>query len=477
MSSTKNSESESGQNKFEKIIETGGHEIKKYVDRIDTKVEGGIEKMPHPIKKVSQGAQVVAREAVGLIVLPYKKRRSILDYFWKSKHGVITGAADNDPSGIVTYTQTGAIAGFRLLWLCLLAWPLLTIVESMSARIGVVTKKGITAVIGENYGKSWAYLVTLVVLVCNTITMGADIAAMSDIAAILSGISELIFVVVFGLLFFYLLWKHGYKTISNYLFILTPIFLLYIASAFLLPVPWGQALRDTVLPSFQSMNLDFILIAVAFLGTTLTPALIFWETSQEIEEGKTVGDLKKENMGVAAGMFFSQFITFFIIVAAAAAFAGDNHIIGSAREAALSLKPIGNGSFLFFSLGILGSGMLSVPVISASTAYMISETFGWRKGLDKTLHQAKGFYAVIIMTLLVSGTIAFFNFNPILALIYSQVLAGLLMPILLVFLILITNNKKIMGPYTNRIFSNIFGILAILMMVGADVALIYQWLR
>lgn len=452
-------------------------DLGKVSHQVDGKIEEEIDKMPQPFQSAGENAHEVVKDAVRLASLPYKKRRSIRDYFWKSKQGVITGAADNDPSGIVTYTQTGAIGGLRLLWFCLLAWPMLTVVEEMSARIGVVTRKGITAVINENYGKFWAYLVAFIVLICNTFTMGADIAAMSDIASILTGISELIFVIIFGGLFFYLLWKKSYKTISNYLFILTPILLLYIISAFLLPVPWGQALRNTILPDFRTYNLDLILIAVAFLGTTITPALVFWETSQEIEEGKTTSKLKGEERGVIAGMFFSQFITFFIIAAVAAVFAGDNHIISTAREAANALRPMGKGSFLLFSLGILGAGLLSVPVISASTGYMISETFGWKKGLDKTMHQAKGFYTVIIMTLVVGVSIALFKFNPILALLYSQVLAGLLMPILVFFLFLITNNKKILGEYTNRIFTNIIGIITLLVMIGADVILIYQWLR
>lgn len=424
-----------------------------------------------------EGAKLVSRAAVTAVSFPYRRRRSIINFFWKSKGGMITGCADNDPSGIVTYTQVGAIAGFHLLWLCLVAWPLLTAVEEMSARIGVVTKRGLNGLIRENYGSFWAYFIIITILICNIFTMGADIAAMADVASVSTGINELFFVIILGILFFLLLWKNGYKGISRYLFLLTPIFLLYVLSAFLLPVPWGQALKNTVMPEIGSLNTNYLMIAVAFLGTTITPALIFWETSQEIEEKVGILELKKENTGVAAGMFFSQFITFFIIVAAAAAFAGQNRIIETAKEAALSLKPLGSLSFPFFVVGILGAGLLSIPVISASTGYMVAETFNWRRGLDRTIHEAKGFYAVMGFALVVSVIIALVKFNPILALLYSQVVAGLLSPILLIFVLLLSNNRKIMGEHKNHFWSNLFSFLAFLIMIAADIALIFEWIK
>lgn len=432
-----------------------------------------IEAVKTTVKVEKEGLKVIEKT----LMLPIKKRRSILDFFWRSKRGVITGAADNDPAGIVTYTQTGAIAGFKLLWMVLLAWPLLIAVEEMSARIGVVAKKGINQVVIENYGKSWAYLAALIVLVCNTFTIGADIAAMADIAHLLTRWPAFIFVIILGGLFFYLLWKEGYRTISRYLFLITPIFLLYIASALLLDVPWGQALRDTFLPPIRSFNPSLIFIAVAFLGTTLSPYLIYWETTQEVEEKKTVADLKNESKGTATGMFFSQFITYFIVVAAAAAFAGQYHEIQSAKEAALALKPLGNLSFLFFSFGILGAGLLGVPVLSASTGYTVSETFGWRRGLDKKFREAKGFYLVMSLALIIGLIIALFGFNPVLALVYSQVLNGILIPVLIILLLLITNNKKIMGQYTNKIFTNFFGILALFITLSFDLMMLIDWLR
>lgn len=442
-------------------------------DIIEKTAQVPIDAVKTTVEVEKEGAKLIGNA----MYFPIRKRRSILHFFWRAKSGVITGAADNDPSAIVTYTQVGAVAGLKLLWMALLVWPLLTVVEEMSARIGVVAKKGINAVIYENYGKFWAYLVILVLLLINTITLGADIAVMSDVAMVLTGVPEIIFILIFGGLFFLLLWKKGYKEVSRYLFILTPIFFLYIISAFLLPVPWGEALRNTFLPNFQSLNTSFMLVAVAFLGTTLTPAMIFWETSQQIEEGKTVDALKQENTNVAFGMFFSQFITFFIIVAAAAVFVGQNHIITTAKEASEALKPLGNASFLLFSLGILGSGLIAIPVIAASSGYMFAETFKMNHGLDKKVGDAKGFYLIMLFSIIIGVIIALFRFNPILALLYSQVLAGLLTPILLIFLLLISNNKKIMGSYTNRFWSNFFGILAIFVTIGTDIALIIEWIK
>lgn len=419
----------------------------------------------------------VGKAAVSAAYFPIKRRRSIFDFFWKSKRGIITGAADNDPSGIVTYTQTGALAGYNLLWLAPLAVPLLVVVEEMSARIGMITRKGINRVVIENFGPVWAWIATIIILICNTITIGADIAAMADIASILTGLPMVIYSLFFGLVFAFILYKKGYATVSRWLFLITPIFLLYVASAFLLHVPWGQALRDTFLPTISSFDGNFALVAVGFLGTTITPFLIFWETTQEIEERKDVTHLEKERAGVSAGMVFTQLITFFVVITAAAAFAGKNQLIETARDAAMALKPFGNLSFLFFSLGILGSGLIAVPVLASTTGYTFSETMNWSRGLNKSFSKAKGFYLVIFLSIIVGVIISLSGYNPILMLLYSQVLNGILMPILLVFLMVICNNRKIMGKYTNNFWTNFFGVTAILINIGFIVLMFINWLK
>lgn len=419
----------------------------------------------------------VGKAAVSAAYFPIKRRRSIFDFFWKSKRGIITGAADNDPSGIVTYTQTGALAGYNLLWLAPLAIPLLVVVEEMSARIGIITRKGINRVVIENFGLAWAWLATIIILICNTITIGADIAAMADIANILTGLPMVIFSIFFGLVFAFILYKKGYATVSRWLFIITPVFLLYIVSAFLFDVPWGQVLRDTFLPTMTSFNTDFALVAVGFLGTTITPFLVFWETTQEIEERRDERHLEREKVGVTTGMIFTQLVTFFIVVAAAAAFAGQNHLIETARDAALALKPLGTLSFLFFSLGILGSGLIAVPVLASTTGYTLSETFNWERGLSKSFPKARGFYLIIFISIIIGVIISISGYNPMLMLLYSQVLNGILMPILLVFLMIICNSRKIMGKYTNKFWTNFFGIVAIIINVLFVVLMFINWFK
>lgn len=417
----------------------------------------------------------LTKDTVTIAQLPYKKRRGISDFFWHSKKGIITGAADNDPSGIVTYTQTGALTGLNLLWLAPLAWPLLVAVERMSAKIGIVKQKGINQVVIENYGKGWAWFATLIVVICNVLTIGADIAAMSDIASIIFGLPQLYFTLLFGLLFIYLLASKGYRAVSRYLFLLTPIFILYIISAFMFDVPWMQALKNTFIPTMDSFQANYALVAVAFLGTTITPFLVYWETTQEIEERTTTKQMSRENSSVNIGMFFTQFITFFIMVAAAAAFAGNNQLIETAKDAALALAPFGKSSFLLFSLGIIGAGLIAVPILAATTGYIISENVGWTKGLSHKVPRAKGFYTVIFIAIVIGAIISASGFNPIMMLLYSQVLNGILMPFLIVLLLIINNSKKIMGEYTNTFWINFFGILAFILNVAFVILMFANW--
>jgi Mn2+/Fe2+ NRAMP family transporter len=403
------------------------------------------------------------KTAVAALTFPYRRRRSILDYFWKSRRGIITGAADNDPAGVVTYIQTGAAGGYQLLWLVPLAWPLLVAVEEMSARIGLVTRKGINRIIIENFGIFLAWFVTAIVVICNVITIGADIAAMADVTRIFIGLPSIIFTLFFGALFVFIMYKNSFASMSRFLFVITPIFFLYIISAYFLNVDWNLALKETFLPTFSAMGGNLPLLALGFMGTTITPFLIFWETTQEIEHKQATPELlKKERRGVIIGMFFTQFITFFIVVAAAAAFMGHNHLLTTARDAALALKPFGFWAFLLFSLGIIGSGLIAIPVLSSTTAYTFSETMNWSRGLNKSFNHAKGFYWVIFLSIIIGILISISGYNPTLMLFYSQVLNGILMPILLVVLLVISNSKKIMGQYSNRFWSNFLGILAII---------------
>ncbi len=416
------------------------------------------------------------KEVAKIVSYPITKRRSIADFFVKSKRGLITGAADNDPAGIVTCIQTGATAGFNLLWLVPLSWPLLVVVEGMSAKIGIVTKKGVNQNIIEHFGLPWAYLAMIIVFICNIATISADIAAMADIFSIITNIPVFWFILLLGALFLVVMIKNKYDVISRYLFVLTPFLLFYVLSALMFDVPWGEALKATFVPAIEALNANFYMIALAFLGTTLTPFLIFWEANEQIEEKQEARHLAKEKMSVVTGMFFTIIISFFIVITGAVAFSGaGGAMINSAKEAALALEPLGKWAFLFFSLGILGSGFISVPVLAASTGYVVSETLNWKAGLSKEFNKAKKFYWVIISAIVIGGLIALLGLNPIKMLVYSQVLNGILMPILVILLLRLCNNKKVMGEYTNHWWTNVFGYLTVVILILFVVLMFINW--
>jgi NRAMP (natural resistance-associated macrophage protein)-like metal ion transporter len=418
----------------------------------------------------------VAKTAVAMTVFPYRRRRSIKDYFWKVKNGVITGAADNDPAGIATYSQVGASTGFSLLWLALLTTPMLIFVEEMSSRVGVVVRKGLNTVIKERFGVSWAIFAAIVASICNIATLGADLAGMSAILGITFNINWQWFLFPLTALIVYFLVKGKYSTISRFLFLVTPVLLLYVITAIIVKPDWMEVLQNTFIPKIFSTGVGYWAAAVAVLGTTISAYLLFWETSQEIEENKTVDDLKKESKSVITGMVFTNIVFYFIIVCAGAVFYkyGISEI-QTADQAALALKPLaGKFAFLLFSIGILGSGIIAVPVLAASTSYVVSDAFGWVTGLKRKFHRAKGFYLVLALALLVGSLLGLLGIPPMQMLFYSQVLQGILTPILLVFLIMICNDKKIMGSYTNKFGSNFWGWFTVAIMVLATVIMFIQ---
>jgi len=406
---------------------------------------------------------------------PHKRRRSVFDYFRIRKAGIITGSADNDPSGIVTYTQAGAVAGTGLLWTMLAALPFLAVIEEMSARVGVVTKRGLNRVIAEKFGLRWATFAAMIVLICNIATISADLAGMSEVAYLISGIDKVYWVLLFGLVLLWLLLSKGYKIVSRYLLFITPVFLLYIISSFMVDAHWVSALRDTVVPNLQFLTKDKALLAVAIIGTTVSPYLIFWQTTEEIEDHKTIKDLDDETAGTISGMFWCQIITFFIIVSAAAVFFGQNKMIESAYEAAASLRPLaGDSAFLLFSIGILGSGALAIPVLAASTAYTVSDTFKWGGSLEKEQWKAQGFYGIVLLSMVIGTALAASNFNAIYIMVLSQALNGFLIPFLVFFLLRVSNDKKIMGKYTNRFWSNSIGWISFVFFIFFDFVLVWQ---
>lgn len=415
-------------------------------------------------------------EKISSSLKTFKKRRHLKDYFKITPAGTITGAADNDPSGIATYTQVGALTKFSQLWLMLLTIPMLVEVEEMSARIGVVAKKGLARVIKDNYGFRAALLVSLVLLVCNITTLGADIAGMAAALGLLTKIPWYWFIIPIALILGFLLIKENFKFVNRFLFILTPFLFLYVITAFIVDPPWREVIRATFIPQIK-LSVPYLMAAVALLGTTISPYLIFWQTTEEIEEKKAVKDLKEENAGVISGMIYANLIFYFVVLCAGAVLFSqfEEGGIKTAADAALALKPLaGDLAWLLFALGILFSGLIAVPVLAASSAYALAEVLGFKEGLDKTLSQAQSFNIIMILSLVVGAGLVLLGLSPIQMLFYSQVLQGILTPILIIFLLKICNSKNIMGQHTNTRWDNFVGWGTAALMAGFSILMFWQ---
>lgn len=404
--------------------------------------------------------------------------------------GLTTGAADDDPSGITTYSQTGATYGFQLLWLSLFTFPLMSVVQEMCARIGLVTGRGLAGNIRIHFPRWVLYFSTALLFVANTLNIGANLGAMAKATQLL--LPQLSFtwllvaftVVSLGLQIF-----TSYEKYARYLKYLALILISYIFSAVSIDIDWGKVLTSTVIPSI-TFSRDQIILICAILGTTISPYLFFWQTSQEVEEeilqGKTTVKLRQEEtpkdeinkmrIDVWTGMFISNLVMFFIIAACAATLnvAGITNIT-SAEQAAQALRPIaGDRAYLLFALGIIGTGMLAVPILAGSASYALSESFGWKHGLYRKLRQAYSFYGVIIISMLIGLGINLIGFDPIKALIYSAVANGLVAPVILVLIVLISSNKKLMGDHVNSFLASSLGWIITGVMFVAGSATIYS---
>lgn len=400
-----------------------------------------------------------------------KTRRQIKHYFSVLKDGTITGAADDDPSGIITYTQAGAAAGYSMLWLLLLITPALIAIEQMSSTLGVVTKKGLARIIRDRFGIFWAVLAVAVVLISNVLTIGADISAMGEIMSIVTHTSATAWSLFMGLAILFMLLKGQYKTVSILLFIMAPFLLLYVFSGLLAHPNFGTVFNGLLVPQIQQGKL-FATVALALIGTTLSPYLLFWQTSEEVEDKTTVGELKSENKGVAWGMIYSDVVAFFIIVAAGTVFYGKNIELEGAKQAALALKPLaGNAAFALYSIGVIFAGLVGVPVLAASTAYALSDTFNWPEGLDKQEWDARWFYLIIILMIAASMFMVSLNYSPISLVLFSQAVQGALMPILIFMQWKLCNDEKVVGQHKNNWFVNTFAWAGILITL-ATLALI-----
>ena len=380
--------------------------------------------------------------------------------------GIITGAADDDPSGIATYSVAGAQLGTTLLWTALLTWPLMAAVQIMCARIGKVTGQGLAGNIKLLFPQWLLLSFVIALLIANTINIGADLAGMADAAAMLSGVNSHWFVVCFAILISWATVWLQYKQIANVLKWLVLVLFAYPITAFVVGANWSQVLRDTFIPALPHSRDEWATL-VAILGTTISPYLFFWQASEEVEEEKSEGqstlaqrkgataeELQLRNIDVGVGAFFSNTVMFFIILTTAITLNRHGIVnIQTSREAAEALRPFA-GSFAatLFTLGIVGVGFLAIPTLAGSAAYAFAETLGWRQGLSKQLRQARWFYALILVSTGVGVALDFIGINPVKALYWTAVINGLLAPFLLVAILIVAGNKKLMhGQPSSRI--------------------------
>jgi NRAMP (natural resistance-associated macrophage protein)-like metal ion transporter len=410
---------------------------------------------------------------------------SKLLHFWKILGpGLVTGASDDDPSGIATYSQAGAAYGLSTLWTALITFPLMASIQEMCARIGLVTSHGLAGTIKTYYSKPVLYLMLLFSFPAIIMNIGADIAGMGAVGNLLfPSIKATYFSIIFTLVFLVLIIYLPYQKIAVVLKFLCLVLLVYLIVPFLYKQDWVVVLKATFIPTVK-FDKNFISILVAILGTTISPYLFFWQTTMEVEDKKNHNKklmvnkriIHEMRQDVDFGMLFSNLVMFFIILTTGSVlFNGNIHQIDTVEQAAQALKPLtGNAAYLLFAIGVIGTGLVAIPVLSGSLSYIITESFGWKEGLDKKFNKAKAFYIIIAISLILGLSLNYIGISPIKALIYSAILYGLTAPVLIAIILHISNNKKIMGKNTNGKISNFLGFTALTLMTVAGVILVYM---
>lgn len=416
--------------------------------------------------------------------------------------GLITGASDDDPSGIATYSQAGAKFGLTTLWTALISFPLMAAIQEMCARIGLVTSTGLTTTLKKHYPRWFLYLIMVFSIPAIILNIGADIAGMGAVAnMIFPAIKSIVFSISFTLILTWLIIYLPYDKIVAVLKYLCLAVLLYVAVPFFTKPDWPGVLRHTFIPTIH-FDKSFIEILVAILGTTISPYLFFWQVTMEAKDTKDAQHLilarrrlvksktnrpykrernfirlliQKMQLDVNIGMLLSNAVMFFIMLATGTALFGNGiRQIDTVEQAAKALEPVaGKASYFLFAAGVIGTGLLAVPVLTGSLSYIVSESFGWKGDLDKKYWQAKRFYLVIIVSLAAALLVNFAGISPIQALFYTAILYGLTSPILIAVIMHIGNNKKIMNEYTNSPLSNFLGLITLILMLAAAVLLIY----
>jgi NRAMP (natural resistance-associated macrophage protein)-like metal ion transporter len=413
-----------------------------------------------------------------------------VEKFWKRLGpGLTTGAADDDPSGIATYSQTGSRYGFQLLWLAGFTFPLMSIIQEMCARIGLVTGRGLAANIKLHYPRIILYLCTTALFLANSLNIGADLGAMAkSTQLLLPNTSFILLVFLFALVIILLEIFMMYEQYAHILKLIALVLAAYIISGLSTGLNLNALVINTLIPQIQ-FNKDQIILICGILGTTISPYLFFWQTSQEVEEKILEGqtsirlrqdeanpkEIKNMRIDVWTGMFFSNIVMYFIIATCAQTLHLNGLInITSADEAALALQPIaGPYTFILFSVGIIGTGLLAVPVLAGSASYAISESLGWKYGLYRKLKEARAFYGIIILATLLGTLINIFNIDVIQVLVLSAIINGIISAPILALIVLISSNKKIMGKYVNSIVYRLIGWFIVVLIALTSILSIY----
>jgi len=417
---------------------------------------------------------------------PPAPKKGVREFFENLGPGLITGAADDDPSGISTYSVAGAAYGYAPLWTALFSFPLMSSVQLMCARLGMVTGRGLASCVRRRYPRWVLWGACLTLLVANTVNIGADLGGMADATQMVTGVHAFFWTPFYAILIISLLFWLSYRRLARIFKWLTLVLFAYVITAFLVHANWSAVLRATLLPRVE-WSRSYISILVGILGTTISPYLFFWQAAQEVEEERAMGrnlakrkgasddELRKCRIDVLTGMFFSNFIMYFIILTTAATLHEKGQIhIATARQAAEALRPLaGAGAYWLFTLGLIGTGMLGVPVLAGSCAYAIAEGAAWKGSLNQKPRGAKRFYGVIAIAVVIGLILNLARVDAIRMLFISAVLNGILAAPLILLVVLLTNDQKVMGRRVNSPALRALGWITFLVMAAASIAMLF----
>jgi NRAMP (natural resistance-associated macrophage protein)-like metal ion transporter len=417
-----------------------------------------------------------------------KRNSRLTRYLRRLGPGLITGASDDDPAGIATYAVAGASLGYSTLWTAVITLPLMNAVELTCARIGLVSGTGLTSALKGHYPRPFVYVACAALLVANVFNIGADLGGMADAAEMLTGVPSFLFVVLFAAAIVIFTARAHYATFARYIKLATLALFTYIAAAIIVRPPWREVLDATFTPEWRT-DQQYITMLLAILGTTISPYLFFWQASHEVEaekglgretvtarRGATSGELADARADVFTGMCLSNVVFYYIVLATASTlYRAGQHDIETTRQAAEALRPLaGDAAYLLFSVGLVGSGLLAIPVLAGSASFAIAELFNWRAGLDLRFRQAGRFYTVFGVAIAVGLILDLLGVNPIRMLFLSALVNGLVAPPVLVLVMLAANNRKIMGDQTNGLMLNLLGWTTVAVMSAASIAFLLR---